>query len=78
MLRLRAAVDWCIPLARGMRGLGSRYVIKFIEGSVDVVIYGYVNSDFGVVPFQVDSTEKGVGQVNCEFIVGLDFMNDDI
>ena len=31
---------------------------------MDVAVYGYVNADFGVVSFQVESTVKGVVPVN--------------
>ena len=51
------------------------YVIEFIKGTVDVVVYGDVNISFGVVPFQVESAVKGAGLVDCALVVGLDCMD---
>ena len=55
-----------------MLGLVRRYVLKFIEDTVDVVVYGDVDRAFDVVPFQVESAVKGARPVDCSFVVGID------
>ena len=57
---------------RGILALDGSYVIEFIKGTVDVVVYGDVDISFGVVTFQVKYTVKGAGPVNCALLVGLD------
>ena len=47
-------------------------MLEFLERAVDVVIYGDVDIDFGVVPFQVDSAVKGAIPFDCAFIVEID------
>ena len=42
LLRCRAVIDWCILLVKVMVGSGGRYVLEFLEGAVDVVVYGDV------------------------------------
>ena len=46
LLSFNEAIDWCITLVRGMLGSGGRYMLKFIEGAVEIVIYGDEGSDF--------------------------------
>ena len=53
-------------------------MLKFLERAADVVIYGDVDIDFGVVPFQVDSTVKGAVPLDCAFIVEIDCVDEVI
>ena len=46
-------------------------MLEFLEGAVDVVVYGNIDVAFGVVPFQVESIVKGADPVECAFVVGL-------
>ena len=39
MLICRGAMYWFIPLVRVMPGLGGRYMLEFLEGTVYVVVY---------------------------------------
>ena len=72
LCRCCAAIDWYIPYVRGIMGSGGSYVLKFIEGAVDVVIYGDFDVAFSIVPFRVESAVKGAVPFNCAFIVVLD------
>ena len=55
-----------------MLGSVGRYVLKFIEGAVEIVVYGDVDIAFSIVSFQVGSAVKGAGPVNYSFVLGLE------